>query len=152
MAHRQPENGFAQIYLAYTLYDLGKFKGSLKALRRISKNYFAKRRQRWRDLERQQLAICCLLRLGKTRHLPAQLADLFARTARAKPVDCPQPEALAATLHGWLAARTVAQTKYKYGSLKTLNPLLITSKGLNLSTPRGNRTPVTAVKGRCPNR
>ena len=33
MAHRQPENGFAQIYLAYTLYDLGKFKGSLKALR-----------------------------------------------------------------------------------------------------------------------
>ena len=104
MAHRQPENGFAQIYLAYTLYDLGKFKGSLKVLRRISKNYFAKRRQRWRDLERQQLAICCLLRLGKTRHLPAQLADLFARTARAKPVDCPQPEALAATLQ-WLVHR-----------------------------------------------
>ena len=51
-----------------------------------------------------------------------------------------------------LPRRTVAQTKYKYGSLKTLNPLLITSKGLNLSTPRGNRTPVTAVKGRCPNR
>lgn len=43
---RQPENGLAQIYLAYTLYDLGKFKGSLKALRRISKNYFAKRLQR----------------------------------------------------------------------------------------------------------
>lgn len=78
--------------------------GSLKALRRISKNYFAKRLQRWRDLERQQLAICCLLRLGKTRRLPAQLADLFARTARAKPVDCPQPEALAATLQ-WLACR-----------------------------------------------
>ena len=81
MAHRQPESAA-----------------------RISKNYFAKRRQRWRGLERQQLAICCLLRLGKTRHLPAQLADLFARTARAKPVDCPQPEALAATLQ-WLVHR-----------------------------------------------
>ncbi len=28
----------------------------------------------------------------------------------------------------------------------------ITSWFLNIGTPKGNRTPVTAVKGRCPNR
>ena len=98
VARRQPENGFAQIYLAYTLYDLSRFKSSLKALRRIPKNHFAKHRQRWRDLERRQLEICCLLRLGKTRRLPARLTDLFEYTARAKPIDCPFPEALVATL------------------------------------------------------
>lgn len=111
VARRQPENHFARIYLAYTLYDLGKFKGSLKALRRIPKNHFAKRRQRWRDLERRQLEICCLLRLDKTRRLPARLADLFEHTARAKPIDCPFPEALVATLQLLVRRAREAQEK-----------------------------------------
>ena len=130
MAHRQPENGFAHLQKLFrqTPPTLARFGAA--AIGHLLPAAAG-----------QNPPPACAACRFVCPHRPRQTGRLPAARGACRHI------AMAG-----LPRRTVAQTKYKYGSLKTLNPLLITSKGLNLSTPRGNRTPVTAVKGRCPNR
>lgn len=89
---------YARAYLVFSYYDLGKFRDALNAIKDIPDNYFARKRQKWRDLLIRQIKICCLIRLGEFNHLEDILYDYFVLLTHSKEIDVCLPTEWVETL------------------------------------------------------
>lgn len=101
-----PTDPYAAAYLAYAAFEAGKYRLSLQTAKTLPYGQFAAQNQHWRDLNLEQIKICCRIRLGKTRRLEKHLNRHLANIARSPKTDLPFPSELAQTLRA-LALKAV---------------------------------------------
>ena len=101
-----PTDPYAAAYLAYAAFEAGKYRLSLQTAKTLPYGQFAAQNQHWRDLNLEQIKICCRIRLGKTRRLEKHLNRHLANIARSRKTDLPFPSELAQTLRA-LALKAV---------------------------------------------
>lgn len=89
---------YAQAYLLYSYYDLERYDDALNIIKNIPRDYFSKKKQRWRDLLTSQLEICCLIKLGRLNDLENIIYDYFVSLTKAKDTDVLMPIELVETL------------------------------------------------------
>ena len=83
---------------AYSYYDLERYDDALNIIKNIPRDYFSKKKQRWRDLLTSQLEICCLIKLGRLNDLENIIYDYFVSLTKAKDTDVLMPIELVETL------------------------------------------------------
>lgn len=91
-------NMYAKAYLAYASYEMQKLDFCLTLIKQIPFGYFSKKKQRWRDLDLEQIKICCLLRLNKLSNIEDEIFNYFIHISKTKEIDIPLPTELSNTL------------------------------------------------------
>jgi tetratricopeptide (TPR) repeat protein len=61
-----PDDSFAKLYLGHLAFDAGEYEVALGWFDAIPEHAFVAHEQRWRDVKRQELRICCLVHLART--------------------------------------------------------------------------------------
>lgn len=101
-----PTDPYAAAHLTYAAFEAGKYRLSLQTAKTLPYGQFAAQNQHWRDLNLEQIKICCRIRLGKTRRLEKHLNRHLANIARNWKTDLPFPSELTQTLRA-LALKAV---------------------------------------------
>jgi hypothetical protein len=101
-----PTDPYAAAHLTYAAFEAGKYRLSLQTAKTLPYGQFAAQNQHWRDLNLEQIKICCRIRLGKTRRLEKHLNRHLANIARSWKTDLPFPSELTQTLRA-LALKAV---------------------------------------------
>lgn len=96
---------YAQTYLTYAYYDLEDYGSALKSIKKIPKNYFSKKHQKWRDILIRQLEICCLIRLNRLDNLEEIIYDYFVLLTKAKELDVVKPIEFVETIKYLIGSR-----------------------------------------------
>lgn len=95
---KKKDKVYAQAYLAHAYYDLEEYAAALEHIGKIPKNYFSRKRQKWRDILMRQLKICCFIRLNNLDNIENHLYDYFVSLTYAKESDIPISTELTETI------------------------------------------------------
>lgn len=75
---QDPNDNYAKLYLGHLAFDSSRYEAALQWFGSIPDRAFSLHGQSWRDLKRQELRICCLVRLGKVDLIATEFEDYLS--------------------------------------------------------------------------
>ncbi len=84
---KNPDDDYAKLYLGHLAFDLSQFELALRWFDSIPNQAFSAHGQPWRDLKRQELRICCLVRLGRNESITSEFESYLTLATQCDELD-----------------------------------------------------------------